>query len=44
MTEMFVLNVGVNASVNELIVDVQTNGPVNEQHLARSRMKYTCPA
>lgn len=30
--------------MNERMVDVQLNGPVDEQHLGRDRMQYARPA
>jgi hypothetical protein len=40
VTETFIVNVGINVSMNERMVDVQLNGPVYDQHVARDRMKY----
>ena len=41
MTEMFIVNVGINAAVkNGLWTYVQVNGPVDGQHVARYRMNY----
>jgi len=44
MTETFIVNVSIHVSMNERMVNVQLHGLVDEQQLARDRMKYACPA